>query len=243
MKSHMKLPLTLFAVAAALFVMSGCGSKSTNTNIPGAGTGIGNGSLNSTYAVCNGFDSTQARLGGRVQVYSAGGVIQEDKVRLRITTLDTNFDTNSNLAVRFFRWKVNRSTGVAELDQTPVTFYIESRSQQVISPALTSINTSAVAAARNYAPGSGATSSEFFNATSLQITGVPYEWDAMKVVLYDGAQAIGEANLLLPAFHANPNTYAASHPGVLNGLHPFYASRSNAYTDAQWVQISQNNCF
>lgn len=232
---------TITLSVATLFAFVACGKSSDGGDtVASAG---GTTSVESTVnAQCNGFDASATwgiRLGGRIATFNDGSNFVEDKVRVRLTTLTAAFDTNG-YTVQFFRWNAN-SAGSVSLDSTPLSFTIY-YGTTAISSAMTSIDSAAVTALRNQT-GIGTSSSDFFNRTSIVVSGVDNSWQVLKTVLYNGSTAIADADALMPLFLANPNTYAASHPAVLNGLHPFYADRANGYADAQWVQLSNQNCF
>ena len=240
MKNKMKSFFTITLSVATLFAVVACG-KSSDGGAAAAATAVGGTTTaeSTVNAQCNGFDSSGVRLGGRIATFNDGTNFVEDKVRVRITTLTSSFDTNG-YTLQFFRWNAN-AAGATSLDSTPLTFTIYANSQP-ISAAMTSIDSNAVASLRSQS-GIGTTSSDFFNRTTIVVSGVDNSWQVLKTVLYSGSNAIGQADALMPIFLANPATYSASHPAVLNSLHPFTSSPSSASTDAQWVQLSNKNCF
>lgn len=194
------------------------------------------------------FDSRDIRLTGKVTTHYYNNTLQEDKIRLRITALSDRFDNSSNVIIKLFRWKASGNSGQAgtvDLDQTPLDFIVEkgTNGSVAISNSMNSINISTVNQLRQSNSISGTTAAEFFNQTVLVVSGVDYNWDALKIVLYDGSSAIGSADLLLPVFAANPNTYASSHPNVLAQLHPFWSTRTQSLTESGWGSRAQSNCF
>ena len=231
---------TITLSVATLFAFVACGKSSGGGDSASAagGTTTADATVN---AQCNSFyDTAGSRLAGRIATfYDASNVFVEDKLRVRVSTLASSFD-QGGYSLQFFRWKAD-SSGNTSLDSTPLSFTIY-YGATAISSAMTSISASTAASIRQQY-GLGNTSSEFFNQVSVVVSGVDNSWDVLKTVLYNGTTAVAQADALMPLFLANPTSYSSSHPGVLAGLHPFYADRANGYTDAQWVQVSNKNCF
>ncbi len=246
-------PVRIAAIGLLLMLLTACGSnvtpRSTALFSGGGPTGTNLiGTSGAGEAQCALFDSTSTRLGGRVTTYYYDGVLQEDKVRVRITSLVEAFATNSNYYIQAFRWKIGAS-GAAELDQTPVQFNFEKGTGSVspMTADVTSVSNSGIAAYRTAHSIPGTTAVEFFANTTMVVKGVDYNWQALKLVVYDGsttpATIVGESDLLLPIFQANPNVYAASHSSILASIHPFYSQRSTVLSEAEWSARSTSYCF
>lgn len=243
--------ITRVALIGCALLLSACGSS-----VKPRGQASANGTTpdyidptipttnNPTGTQCNSFDSKSARLSGRVTTYYSKGQMVADKIRLRITGLDTSFSSTSNMHVKFFRWKAD-DAGTVELDQNPLNFTVEKGTSQSssISSSMTSFNSSTMTSLRTSASVPGTTQDEFFANTLFVLSGVDYAWDSLKVVLYDGATVVGQADLLLPIFTSDPNDYATNHPNVLNQLHPFWSERSQNLADAQWLARANSYCF
>jgi hypothetical protein len=187
-------------------------------------------------------------LAGRVTTYYNNGVLQEDKVRVRITSLVDAFSTNSNYYIQAFRWKIG-ATGAAELDSNPVQFNFEkgAGSDSPMTADVTSVTNTGISAYRNANNIAGTTPVEFFANTTMVVKGVDWNWQALKIVVYDGstspATIVGQSDFLLPTFQANPNAYAASHSSILAVIHPFYSQRSSVLSEADWAARSTSYCF
>ena len=239
MRNQIQSFFTITVSVATLFAFVACGKSSDNGGGQVAGGG-GTTTIESTLnAQCNGFASSGVRFGGRVATFNDGSNFVEDKLRVRLTTLTSSFDT-SGYTIQFFRWNADGS-GRTNLDTTPLSFTVYSNSQP-ISAAMTSIDAATVSSLRTQS-GIGTTSTDFFNRTTIVVSGVDNSWQVLKPVLYSGPNVVAQADVLMPLFLANPNSYAKTHPAILTGLHPFYADRANGSTDAQWVQTSNQNCF
>lgn len=248
-------PVRVAAVGLLLALLSACGSNVTPRSSTSLFSGSGPtpatsllGASGEAEAQCTIFDSTTTRLGGRVTTYYYNDVLQEDKVRVRLTTLPENFDTNSNLYVQAFRWKVGAG-GAAELDPTPVQFRFErgTGSVEPISQVASTLSSQTAATVRTAANISGAGTLDLMSKTTMVISGVDYNWQALKFVVYDSsvtpARVVGQADLLLPVFQANPNRYILSHSQTLNVLHPFYSQRSQSLSETEWGNRTQSFCF
>jgi hypothetical protein len=230
---------------AALAYLTGCGASSKPRD--GAMNLSSTANLTtqvptSAGAECNSFDSRDTRLQGRVTTYYYNGVLQDDRVRVRITAIADQFSYASSY-LQFFRWQVD-SSGNTQLDQTPLTFSLEAGSpSRPISGTMTTINENDIANFRASAGIPGTTAQDFFNNVTVVVTGVDYQWSTLKIVLYDGSASAGQADVLLPPYTANPNTFAQYHASTLGPLHPFWAIRSQGLSDADWVSRARSFCF
>jgi hypothetical protein len=242
--------MRLMALAAVLMLLSACGAKvqpRATASSSGSGpvlSGTPLPSNTSAQAECTGFDTTSTRMSGKVTTYYYNGTLQEDVVRLRFSTLNESFDSNANSYIQMFRWRTN-SSGGTELDPNPVQFRFESGNGSVspISDFMTSINARQIADLRSRNSMTGTTALDFFSKTTITLHGLDYNWQALKIVLYDGSSTIGSADVLLPVFLANPNRYAAEKPLVLAQLHPFYSQRSSNLSEQEWQSRAGSACF
>lgn len=242
--------IRLTALAAVIMLLSACGAKvqprSTTSN-SGSGPVVSGTPLPASAAAqaeCVGFDTTSTRLSGKVTTYYYNGTLQEDVIRLRLSTLNESFDSNANYYIQMFRWRTT-SSGGTELDPNPVQFRFENGNGSVspISNLMTSINGRQIADLRSANNITGTTAVDFFSKTTMTLHGLDYNWQALKIVLYDGSTTVGSADVLLPVFLANPNRYSAEKPLVLAQLHPFYSQRSSKLSEQEWQSRSASACF
>lgn len=229
-----------------LFVAAAVSSLSCGTSMEVRKTGqssFSSSSSNLKGAECAPFAAAQGvSLAGAVTTFYLNGALQEDKIRLRISSVDAAI-SQPNARIQFFRWKTDVS-GTSTLDSTPVSFYVTRLSDGMsISSALNSIGLSEVANLRSVGGIPGATAQEFFANTAIVLTGLDYSWNAAKIALYDGATTIGQADVLLPVFQANPNSYAVNRSPVLTQLHPFWAQRGTSMSEADWEAKARAYCF
>lgn len=237
-----KYRFMLFIVTAAL--LSGCGSSMR----PRDGAVAAYSTSPEYGAQCNSFAAVGTVLSGQVTTYYSNGALIEDRVRLRFTSIAAEFSQAANYSIRFFRWTVD-GNGAAVLDPQPLSFVVERNplfagmGSTPISNAMTALTLNDIS---TLAWSSGLivnTVQDFFNNVTITVMGVDYGWSALKVALYNGSEPVGEADLLLPVFLANPHAYAATHHPVLAQLHPFWNQRGENVSDADWLNRSKNFCF
>lgn len=231
------------ALAAGL---CGCGasskSRANGTADLSSSAGL-NGGITSNGAECNIFDTHDSRLAGRITSYYYNGVAQEDRVRVRITSLAASFSSSATQYIQFFRWRAD-ANGNTQLDSTPLTFSLERGSpSQPFTGTMTAISLADVNTFRTMGAIPGTTAQDFFNNVTIVVTGVDYNWAVLKAVLYDGTSAIAQTDVLLPIYTANPNTYSQTHKTVLNQLHPFWSIRGGGLSDADYLSRARAFCF
>jgi hypothetical protein len=240
--------LKALLLAASAGLLSGCGSSiqardyASVSGYTGSTSTTGSVTSNGAVAECNHFDSSDMRLPGRIATYYYNGVMQEDRARVRITGLDTIFQNTSGAEIKMYRWKVS-SAGATSIDSAPLSFFV-ARGNSVVSGLMDSITYSNIQA---IAPRAGFSTSiaaqDFFNQTTLIVSGVDYEWQAIKMVVYNGTSVIGSVDFLIPAFMANPNVYSDTHDDTLNALHPFWSQRTLSLSENDWLSRAQSYCF
>lgn len=249
-----------FAMAMAGAFLSACGSSVTPRGSTSLTSGSGpadlglDGSKSNALAECVAFDSSSVRLQGKMTTYYWSGQFQEDKVRLRIQNLDPSLQANSGTIVSFYRWLIDPTTGRIDQDQTPVSFSLENltgqpltTSAQPIRAQFTSLEASEIPELRAQNGLVGSTTLDFLNMTSF-VLDVGSTHQVLQVVLSQrndqgDVSRFGHTDVLIPAFFANPNSYRASRPALLAGLHPYDSVRSLNLTDADWVSRSKGACF
>ncbi len=231
--------ISLLAIVFFAWLASGCGASTTKTATSTAGLtpATTTSSLASTAqdTVCNSFSTPNIRLDAKMRTIAGS----DDTMRIRITGLTNQFDSNSQIKLQFFRWKV-AADGTPSLDAAPLTFHLETASHNgapgtAISSNMNSISMTDIA---KY----GATTGEaFFNQTDIVVQGLSFDWKAIKFVLYNNNAVLTSNDALIPEFLANPNTYSASHPAILSQLHPFQGQQT--LTDADYMNQAQSFCF
>lgn len=260
---RIKSLITIILLGLSAFVTVGCGARDTaRSDGFGSLSSAGDGNdfddsgaipdiVDDRLAYCNSFTSDKIRLGGVGEVYiNQNRQEVDDRIRVRLTTLTDQFDKSSNVKVMFFRMKPKTSTEM-EIDSTPLEFKIEHPgtastyplevSSEMTAMSITEVNQ--VNSSYRVSSGSG---ESILQKLNLVIYRVPPEWKALKIALYDFASGsagsktlLGQANMLIPAFSADPNSYVANHESVLNILHPFYKTRTQ--TGVNWADKANSN--
>ncbi len=246
-------PVRIAAIGLVIALLSACGADVTprgtalfSTGGPSTATTLISGG--DAQAQCTSFDSLSVRLGGKATTYYFNNVLQEDKVRVRITSLTDQFDANSNYYIQAFRWRVN-GAGVSEIDNTAVQFQFENGagSDVALTTPATSVSAKGITAIRSAKGIAGTGAVDFFSKTTMVVSAVDYNWQALKIVVYDGTTTpptvVGQSDFLLPVFQANPTRYAASHNATLTALHPFLAQSSQNLSENDWGARTTSFCF
>lgn len=144
-------------------------------------------------------------------------------------TGDNGFrEVNSQATPIFF---INYATGDILNEHSPVN----NISKSVIESVISQFNLGSV----------GINAANFLRAYAPVLKNVSLEYDAVLVTLYDGAnnnRIVGNTDVLLPAFEANPNAYAATHVSFLESLHPLYDRRNSGLTESQFKSEGIRMC-
>ncbi|MCB0357342.1 MAG: hypothetical protein KDD40_10060 [Bdellovibrionales bacterium] len=232
-----------------------CGSAKTShdsgefssRDIPNSdGTSQDENSAVEYYALCNGF--TNVNLNGSVTAYlnPVTNLYEWDLIRMEIKDFPPQLKDKDTFYIQFFRWQEDTPNqpytnsapvGVyfqyqdgTWLNNTPIT----SLSKNVIEELIANNNLQNV------------TLNNFLSKVVLVLSGMDLEYDAVMINTYDsaaGSDALTSTNVLLPAFEADPNLYALTHPAThLQELHPNWDLRDSGYTQWQYFQETQNLC-
>ena len=250
-QSIKKLSLNLAKCGLGLLTLAaltGCGASSS-FNVGAAdeaATGASTTASTSTSdAECNSFSSLSgATMNGRVTTYYYNGVLQTNLVRVRLTGIDAQFTLNPNVTMQMYRWKAD-SSGNITVDNNPLAFDFEAGTgaTSAFSNSMISLNFAQLASLNSAGGINAASAAGFFADTTMVVGGLDTSWQALRIVLSNGVTAIGQVDILLPAFISNPNEYGATHPSVLNNLHPFWSMRAQANSDATWTSETKAFCF
>lgn len=235
----------MLAVASLALAACGADVQPRSTLYASSSGPTTNTQTTTGWAECLPFDASNTRLSGKVTTYYYNGTLQNDKVRVRISSLLAQFDTDTSYSIQMFRWKQPAGATQATIDSTPVEFSFEAGtgSSAPISSWLTSLKVTDLAAIRSKYNVSGSSSTDFFSQTTMVVRGLDLQWQALRVVLYQGTTAVGNADILLPAFEANPNVYAASHSSSVASIHPFISISSQTKTEDAWTALAKGYCF
>jgi len=218
----------MFALLLSALVLSGCGAKKTARE----SFELSSRSQSGEGIRCNTFSSRTTTLDGRVREFvTKDGREFPDMMRIRITGITSQFDNNSKITLRIYRWKADSSG--THIDQEPLQFRLETPTERMVSGYMKSININTVTTLKSTYAVPGSTAQEFFNNVDILVFNVDYTWDALKIVLYEDTSAtesrvVGDVDFLMPVFDAHPKVYAQTHPAVLSALHPFWSDRERS---------------
>ena len=240
----MKRKLDLVAFVLFAWFCTGCGATQSGPaayNNVGSALPMSSQGTTGSNTICNEMSTQKIRFDAKLRTVDGSS----DMIRVRITGLTTQFDTNPNTSIQFFRWKASGASSPT-LDSAALTFHIEGASQNGRSGSQLANNMTAITMANvkkiasdNYMNVSSA--EQFFNNVDVIVHGVSIDWQVLKFVIYNGGTSLATNDALIPAFNANPSTYSTSHASVLNGLHPFVNQPGR--TDAQYISMGQGLCF
>lgn len=259
---NLKQTLTLSLLALSLPLLTACGASKVgpqtssadyaSRNHPGNNTDAdGNPSGTTVYAECAPIPDNSSNIEGRMTTFyhPTSGEFIPEYIRLQFDLLPSEVTTTSTHYIQMFKWLVD-SSGKRKYGSAAVGFYFQLKSTKEYlnsSP----LNTISKATLQNIISNKGLSSkgvslSNFFDKVILVLDGMDLTYDAIAFAHYDDAQgssALTWAEALLPAFAANPNSYAATHSSsILRELHPFWSYRNASHTDEQYRTESMNYC-
>jgi len=231
------------------WLTSGCGASMTTTDST-AGSSSSSSfmplstsftSLSTQNTICNEISTANIRLDAKLRIVDG----TDDMMRVRITGLTNQFDNGANTNLQMYRWTAS-TDGTTSMDSAPLTFHIEAASSNghggnIYTQNMTQIAMSDVTTiAKNNALTINSAES-FFNQVDVIVHGVSIDWKALKFVIYNNGAILVSNDALLPAFAANPSTYASNHPSVLSSLHPFHTQLG--LNDSDYLSMAQSFCF
>ncbi len=239
--------LSLFLISCSSRPIDGLANHASDNGTTSTTTSPG---TSANKASCNQF-SANSNLVGKVKAYYVGGTYRSDMVRVRLTGIPDGFANADDVFIEFYRWRVSPN-GAVEQDPTPLRFRFENGS-------------TLIAGSTTYGPTGSGTNVGFnrqalFTATGSQNIGKLTEYNflvqgtdaalgyqVLRASLTSSGNGssmnISYADMLIPFFEANPNTYAASHAAVLNQLHPNWTRRTEGWTDTNYVAFTTQLCF
>jgi hypothetical protein len=238
--------LTLLGTAHAIslvlgLTLSGCSSGSSSSAAAPANntstlpiSALGGEPLSE----CNGTTLSASGMSIELEDYYSNGVYNSGQIRAKITAVPAEFSNTSQAYFDFYRWEAS-SANVASIDPTPMTFdLIDPNNNNKILGTFNSnkLDQSAFAAIQSAKGITG-------DLTSLELVihGTSSNYQVIRVAVKKSAGSatdtvIDQGDILIPAFTANPNTYATSHVALLNGIHPLNSVSGNGNSSTQYQQ-------
>ncbi len=225
-------------------------SKALGSNIPGTTVTTQPPGPLSFPSNCNQFSSTSPNLMGKVKVFSdSWGHVNPNFMRLRFTSMPTNFENNDHIFIELYLWGVSPSGTIVQAPH-PAQFRLEDPTNYAPRSGYfgwdSGNNTNVGFNRQAIYTASGTQSATSLTSFNILINGTTADYQVLRVVHTDTSTNPATqqyVDLLLPAFEANPNTYAGNHATVLNPLHPLYGRRTEGWTSAQYQTFTQPYCF
>ena len=259
-------------ILVAGYLLTGCGSSKSSDGGFGSASSSSTSSnsldpADTTYTSCSksakvsSVDSAGNRtaigdVAVQVKAYvDQFGTARNDLVRLKFVTAPQLWQ-DQNWDMKMFRW-IASPDGSSTIDTTPLTYQFErsiSSGYQLLStnsyPIFNWTEVTQMADYANQALSANLSSSSpaaFFSQVSLLVNlkDTTNSYQVLRMVFYSGASVMREIEILIPSFQADPTRYAnnASHPSALVSLHPLYAQKGQNFSQTQFKQMADANCF
>lgn len=179
------------------------------------------------------------------------GTPRNDYIRVRMNNINDAFSAD-DFYVAAFRWKAN-SSGNVHMDTTPLKIRVEKLNSQfftAVSNYASNLNWASMNAIAENQKVSITNMNDFFEQFSLTVDlqDPLAEYDAIKLVVYQGTTAVSELDMLLPTFYANPNDYKTDPQGgtraqVLQDIHPFKSMLGQSWSANHYSTEAAKFCF
>lgn len=249
--------IPLFVGLLSLTSVLGCGASKTSTggfdlasrDIPADSDN--DGTLDGLLSQCNSIPSNDLDLEGPISVYwdPFQGKFISDLIRLKFNSIPSELISSSTHYIHIFRWseEVNEDRKV---NNVPVEIYFQLKGtgEQINEDPVNVLSKAIVQKmiVDNNLDARGVTVSNFFDRVVMILDGMDLTYDAITIALYNssvGSGAIDYVEVLLPAFHSNPNDYAKTHDSVaLRNLHPMWPHRNSGYSDDEFWYATKELC-
>ncbi|MCB0422890.1 MAG: hypothetical protein KDD61_17955 [Bdellovibrionales bacterium] len=261
MKSNIQLTMKFSLILLVGLMLSACGASKTtqrsgsvdlssrgNPSTGDTGSSGGGTSLTGILTECNGIN--EEGLEGNLTTYydPMSGQFLETYIRMTITKALAAMGTDSSSYVQIFRWYIDE-TNTRRVNETPTKLYFIQRGKgQAINrdtPA-TYLSGSMISGLISKYNLSGITASNFYDNFIVVLGDIGLTYDAITVAVYDSAtnKAKKTIDILVPAFSADPNEYAITHPsGLLQNLHPNWSEREGGFTTHQYKSMAEQPCY
>jgi hypothetical protein len=242
--------LNLFFSTLSLVAIIGCGAKKSGVSFSSVRAPT-TSNINHSLGECNRINFLDVNLFGQVGTYydPLTRLFREDLINMNLTTLPTELFTSSTVQVQIFRW-LSRATGQRQTNQIPVTFYFVDKltGATTAQTPVNQISKTTIDSARKTLGTTwlNVTTQQFFDRVMIVLTGMSLQYDAITLAYYNsavGTAAVYQADVLLPAFYADPNIYKiarTAHELLL--LHPNYSYINSNATDADYMNLINAIC-
>ena len=239
----------ILALSTTLSTMAlvGCGSSYSNgVATPDPVNTLSPGEI--TKARCSHDIDNQADFAVKAMTSETNGIVDSGKVRLKFEKFPAaNFSTSGSALMAVFAKQVDAAGTVGTWQQ--VNFGFAKGATGSFTDASPyqygSMTWDQLKQLGSYNGITATTPDDIFSQLSLivDISANASTIKALAVKLYNGSYS-PEILVLIPAFEADPKQYNITHPSTyLQNLHPLKQYASSNWTQAQYLQQSQNFCF
>jgi hypothetical protein len=204
-------------------------------------------SASNVYSNCNAIPSNNLGFSGPVSSFfdPQAQAYVDDLIRMKFNTKPQELIDSTTHYVEIYKWKENK-----QYDQSgPVQIYFQLKHDgSWISEPVTNLSRATIQSVivDNNLSAQGYNLDNFFGNVILTLAGMDLQWDAVSIFYYDdsaGDEPIGTIDVLLPAFDANPNEYAKTHPlTALQQLHPMWQYRNSNYDNEDYYYYTNGLC-
>lgn len=252
MKARLAI-LKLAVCALSLSLLTNCGANKVSKT-DGASRNAGNTafdefdpSASNVYTNCNAIPTNNLGFAGPISSFydSQAQAYVDDLIRLKFNDSPQELIASTTHYVEIYKWRENKV-----YDQTgPVQIYFQLKSDgSWIQEPVTNLSRATLqkVIVDNNLAAQGFNLDNFFGNVVMTLAGMDLQWDAISIFYYDDStsnEPIGTIDVLLPAFDANPNSYATTHPqSVLQQLHPMWQYRNSSYTNEDYFNFTFGLC-
>lgn len=207
--------------------------------------------LEGTLAECNHVVASQMGTEAYVSTFYNPNTreLVADYLQMKLKGTPSILQNTSGQVMKFFRWGMSDS-GSRTYNTIATEFSIYSDVIKKYLPQTTPFSVLSKAniekwISDNDLGSKGVTLANFFSTHHLVFYGMEASYDALDIAAYATSSSTtpsSNASLLIPIFHADPNTYGSGHHAYLNVLHPFWSEKSSGLTDEQYFQKSEEIC-
>jgi len=227
------------------------GSFDSSSRIDSEGVDSGSSSLTSDEILeCSPFYNSNMEVRGIFRTFRRPdtGASINDYMYLNLAQWPAEISASNDHFMQFFR--ITGDNGFREVNpaSAPI-FFIHKGTGQILNEAnpVSNISKAVFDNMINQfgLASSGVTSSNFLSSFAPVLKNISLEYDAIIMAIYDQTnnnQVVGSIDVLLPAFHANPNTYANTHVDFLNRMHPLYDRRNSGLIDIGFKSEGERLC-
>ena len=246
--------LSLLSISCTQSVVSTDGSSSSESRIATPET-VGEVSPSGyQLAFCSTIKNTANNFSAQLEPHKKNGLYISDQMYLRVKTVSGGLLSGADY-IQFFK-EYESDSGVATTDPSPAEFIFTN--PQGYELATTTPITQLSSASMQLAIEESGLDEYYKNTYNIDYTparlivdfdillrGIDLKYESIRTAFYSGGSpsATAQVAALIPAYAADPNTYASlDNSSYLAQLHPMYSRKNSGLTDIQFKQEIENVC-